>query len=76
MFLFEHVLEEMGRVLVNDTRVMQMRLRRAADRAMASPAPCHTPATSGPPGELRSLDSRGGGLSLREFFRSCYGVNL
>ncbi len=61
---------------MNDTRVMQMRLRRAADRAMASPAPCRKPATSGPPGELRSLDSRGGGLSLREFLRSCYGVNL
>jgi hypothetical protein len=70
------VLEEMGRVLVNDTRVIEMRRRRAADRAMASPAPCHEPATSGPPGELRPPDSRGRGLSLREFFRSRYGVNL
>jgi len=61
---------------VNDTRVMQMRLRRAADRAMASPAHCHKLATSGPPGELRPPDSRGGGLSLREFFHSRYGVNL
>ena len=61
---------------MNDTRVMRMRLRRAADRAMASHAPCHKPATSGPAGELRSLDSRGGGLSLREVFRSGYGVNL